>query len=126
MMEFDTATAEAWAWQERAACRNVTPETMQPEVATDAGVRAAKGICGRGTPDECPVLLQCKALAESQAMPYGIHAGQWYGPNPATADTCNWCGVELEDTTSHKRRFCGGTCQKRASRAAAVAENSAA
>lgn len=116
MMEFDTATAEAWAWQAQAACLDVTAETMQPEVATDAGVAAAKLICSG-----CPVRAQCRALAESQAMAYGIHDGEWFGPNPATADTCTWCGVELEDTTSHKRRFCGGTCQKRASRAAAAA-----
>ena len=113
-----TVTTENW--QARANCRDVAPETMQPEVATTRDIYAAKLIC-----DGCPVALQCKALAESQASPYGIHAGKWYGLNPGTADTCTWCGVELEDTTSHKRRFCGGTCQKRASRAAAAANTAA-
>lgn len=108
-----TVTTENW--QARANCRDVTPETMQPEVATTRDICAAKLVC-----NGCPVLAQCKALADSQPGAYGIHAGEWYGPNPGTADTCSWCGVELLETTSHKRRFCGGTCQKRASRAAAA------
>ena len=113
-----TVTTENW--QARANCRDVTPETMQPEVATAQGIAAAKLNCL-----DCPVRVRCKALADSQPGAYGIHAGEWYGPNPGTADTCSWCGVELLETTSHRRRYCGGTCQKRASRAAALANSAA-
>ena len=112
-----TLTSENW--QARANCRDVAPETMQPEVATRRDIYAAKLICS-----DCPVRLQCKALANSQpGGAYGIHAGEWYGPNPGTAETCSWCGVEMVDTASHKRQFCGDTCRKRAARAASVANS---
>lgn len=114
-----TVTTENW--QARANCRDVTPETMQPEVATTRDVHAAKLIC-----NGCPVLAQCKALAESQLGAYGIHAGEWYGPFPRTVGAlCEWCGDEIPDPDGANRatrRFCGDNCRKRAKRARQAAE----
>lgn len=105
-----TVTTENW--QKDANCRDVSPETMQPEVATVRDIYAAKLVC-----NGCTVRLQCKALAESQPGAYGVHAGEWYGPNPGTTEACGWCGSPLVDTQSARRQFCGDACRKAAARA---------
>lgn len=114
-----TVTTENW--QQDANCAGVDPDLMQPEIASDEDVNVAKATCGRGTPFECPVLLQCKGLAESQpGGAYGVHAGEWYGHKPAPVVLCTWCGLMLSGQRS-TRSYCNDTCRKRASRAAAVA-----
>ncbi len=61
------------AWRERAACRDVEPETFFPTATTgparDAQVAEAKAVCAR-----CPVRAEC--LTEALArIPYGIAGG---------------------------------------------------
>ncbi len=61
------------AWRERAACRDVEPETFFPTATTgparDAEVAEAKAVCAR-----CPVRAEC--LTEALArIPYGIAGG---------------------------------------------------
>ena len=61
------------AWRERAACRDVEPETFFPTATTgparDAQVAEAKAVCTR-----CPVRAEC--LTEALArIPYGIAGG---------------------------------------------------
>ena len=60
-------------WRDRAACRDVDPETFFPTSETgpahDAQVAAAKAVCAG-----CPVVAAC--LAEALArIPYGIAGG---------------------------------------------------
>lgn len=102
-------------WQKDANCADVPPDLMQPEVASDEDVAVAKSTC-RG----CPVMAQCRALAESHPGAYGVHAGRWYGHKPAPVVCCTWCGSPLMALTS-RRSYCNDTCRKRASRSAAVA-----
>ena len=114
-----TVTTENW--QTRANCRDTDPDTMQPEVATRAEVMAAKAVC-----DGCPVKLQCKTLADEQAGAYGVHAGEWYGPDPAPVLFCGWCNTLLSSAARSTRSFCNDTCRKRAARAAEYAARTVA
>lgn len=108
-----TAGWSAENWQERANCRASDPETMQPECATREQVETAKAVCVG-----CPVRANCRELAKSQLMPYGVHDGEWWGPPPRVlAETCEWCGDKTGDSQRITRRFCSDRCRKAARRA---------
>lgn len=63
----------ARAWRDRAACRDVDPETFFPTAergpVRDAEVVAAKAVCAR-----CPVVAECLADA-LERLPYGVAGG---------------------------------------------------
>ena len=61
-------------WQNRANCRDVDPDLMQPEAATAEEVAEALAVC-----EGCPVRAQCLALAESQGHAFGAWGGMWLG-----------------------------------------------
>lgn len=71
----------AWdedAWDLRAPCASVDPETMTPNVAKLPELLAvAHGLCGN-----CPVLAQCdqrRQDVEADGLaPYGVWAGKWW------------------------------------------------
>ena len=117
-----TITLTTENWQQHANCADVPPELMQPEIATAEDIDVAKATCGKGTAFECPVLAQCRELAESQTSrgegtsAYGVHASKWYGHQPAPVLFCRWCSSPLAAMRS-RRAYCNDTCRKRASRA---------
>ena len=116
-------------WMDRAVCLTVDPEVMQPERATKAEVARALALCG-----PCPVWRQCRDLAKSQqsshgiAGAYGVHAGEWWGPDPAWVSAgpelvdreCERVGCDRVFRTTpegrHSARFCGGPCRSAAYR----------
>lgn len=96
-------------WQNRANCRGVDPERMQPEVATLEDIAQAKAVCVG-----CPVLEQCRELAGSMPDAYGVWAGQWLGPLPLAARSrCAWC----EGPAPAGARYCTGAHRVAAHRA---------
>lgn len=104
----DTADTE---WMDDAKCLTTDPNFMQPERATHADVEAAKRLCVG-----CPVIDQCRVFAESQAGAYGVHAGEWFGPDPVWLDgICESCGESFVRVGA--QRFCSDRCRKRANRA---------
>jgi len=71
----DSSTAEAFAWQDRAACREADPSLFfHPEgergAARAARVAAAKEVCGR-----CVVQAVCAEWALGLPEPYGTWGG---------------------------------------------------
>lgn len=124
-------------WQNRAQCytRGVDPALMQPDAATRAEVEEAKAVCVG-----CPVLAECRRHAEDQAdgVPdslreaYGVHAGEWFGPNPLwmAEGVCVECDGPFrarEKSGREAPKFCGDLCrgrwwarEKRARKAVAV------
>lgn len=111
-------------WMDRANCvtrGDVSPDMMQPERATRREVEEAKAVC-----EGCPVKAQCRELAESQTSrlggtsAYGVHAGEWWGPDPIweTERLCEDCGALFRtEVGSRQARFCSHRCQKKAYRA---------
>lgn len=99
-------------WRDDANCRDTDPNTMQPESATADELAAAFRVC-----TGCPVLEQCRQLAEDQLGAYGIHAGTWWGDLPANPEVpvCQWC---LEQPAKGTRAtYCSTRCQVAAWRA---------
>ncbi|WP_408895899.1 WhiB family transcriptional regulator [Nocardioides sp. R1-1] len=100
-------------WQNDARCfqLRVSPDVMQPEKPTRAEVEEAKQVC-----HGCPVLEQCRQHAVDQDGAYGIHAGEWFGPDPVwfVERSCPSCGA-----TSRVRQrygssgewFCSRACR---------------
>lgn len=101
-------------WRDRALCLTVHPNVMQPERATEAEVRGAKAVCAG-----CPVRDDCLTLAESQqsateayVTAYGVHAGEWWGPDPVweVERVCELDGCEVlfrtERDGNRQARFC--------------------
>jgi hypothetical protein len=99
-------------WRDHAACLEVDPESMQPEVATPEDVELAKRVC-----IGCPVRLDCRALADSQAEAYGIHDGRWYGEAPKLPERqCEHCGNSFP-VQRNSATYCGARCRQAARRA---------
>jgi len=70
-----TPTAEAYTWQNDAACREVDASLFfHPEgergAARQARLEAAREVCGR-----CAVRAECLAWALERPEPYGIWGG---------------------------------------------------
>lgn len=108
-------------WQRDASCRDEDPNRMQPERATPEQVEEAKEVC-----IGCPVRERCRQLAESQAAPYGIHDGEWFGADPLPLAVCTWCGEELaEQETGRPRIYCSSRCKDAAKYARMLAALSA-
>lgn len=108
-------------WRHSAECRDADPNELQPEVASQEQVDATMArYCL-----PCPVRLECRQLAESQAGTYGIHAGQWYGdaPRDPAAEQCSWCGgaIAAEDSQTpplrSTREYCSSRCRVASHRA---------
>lgn len=99
-------------WRHQAACRDTDPNTMTPERATPAAVAAAVAVC-----DGCPVLEQCRALAQEQLGTYGVWAGEWWGdpPRAERLQECDWCGKPMQvQEVGRPRLFCRKQCNDRA------------
>jgi hypothetical protein len=99
-------------WSEATCVRlGVDPDTMQPEAASADEIAQAIAVC-----EHCPLWNECRDLAESQFPDaYGVHAGKWWGPKPASrlVVRCQWCGTDVEtDRTSV--RYCGPGCRMEA------------
>jgi WhiB family redox-sensing transcriptional regulator len=67
--------ADEWAWQERAACRDVNPDLFfAPEEERGMRRRArelvALSLCGT-----CPVQAECRRQAEAFGDTYGVWGG---------------------------------------------------
>lgn len=94
------------AWQDQAQCLGVDPNDMQPAEADAETIAVAARVC-RG----CPVIEQCRELAEGQLGAYGIHAGKWYGEPPAIPSvSCAWCGDEVPNAPGGRTRlYCSTT-----------------
>lgn len=104
--------ARSSAWMDDAECLTVAPEFMQPEMATRREVEQAKAVCG-----PCPVKAQCLLHAQAQGDgAYGVHAGQWFGPDPGWLDvTCKSCGKGFERPArmGSYPQYCSPLCRKR-------------
>lgn len=110
---------EATGWQQLARCRNEDPDSMQPERATPDEVEAALAVCSG-----CPVIEQCRQLAESQPGAYGVHAGEWWGdpPHSPLVKPCAWCGGDMDnDPLGRPREYCSKAHREAARRARAAA-----
>lgn len=103
-------------WQTKARCRN--GDEMQPDRATTAEVADLLMVC-----EGCPVRRQCRELAESQASPYGVHDGLWWGEHPVweSVRTCAHepCGESFRAPVDGRGAadYCSPRCRVAAYRA---------
>lgn len=110
-------------WQADALCfrMRVDPDVMQPERATREEVAEAMTICGG-----CPVVEQCRQHArdqerqhvDGQTGAYGIHAGEWWGPDPVWVvdRVCGPCGAvsRAQERYAAGPWFCSRGCRTKA------------
>ena len=102
-------------WQDRAQCRDVDPDTMQPEEATPEQLTEALSTCLG-----CPVRSECltsalEQQADESSEAYGIWAGKWWGvlPRVPGSRACGWCGSQMNPMRS-TATYCGGGCRSKA------------
>jgi WhiB family redox-sensing transcriptional regulator len=60
-------------WHAEAVCRQVDPELFWPLYESEA--RRAKAVCSR-----CPVVPECRQLADELGVTEGVWHGHWYRP----------------------------------------------
>ncbi len=66
-----TTVSARWAWPRRLPCRIANPDLWFAEAPTE--VEEAKRLCS-----QCPVRLQCLAMALQQAEPWGVWGGELF------------------------------------------------
>ena len=108
-------------WMDSANCRTEDPNRMQPEyVSRTELLITQQDVCG-----PCGVRQQCLKYAEDQGGDaFGLHAGQWFGPDPVWLDhTCEYteCGKQFVREPGRQTRYCTPKCKRLAEKARAAA-----
>lgn len=103
-------------WMDSATCVGEDPNRMQPEyVSRTELVITKEEVCG-----PCPVRRECFQHAEDQSEPFGLHGGNWFGPDPVWLDhVCEYvgCGKQFVREPRRATKYCSPKCKRLAEKA---------
>lgn len=112
--------ARSQDWMASANCRGEDPTRMQPEYVSRTELLITKQeVCG-----PCPVRRECIQHANDQDEPFGLHGGEWFGPDPVWLDhTCEYteCGKQFVREPRRNTKYCSPKCKRLAEKARAAA-----